>query len=388
MPVLPILLQAAMHTDPATASHGSMLRQPPPAPPPQPARTPSPLPHPTPADLDPWLDRCAGLSPETGAALSDHLPMALHALHALGAPPDRLAAIFARQAPRVPLRGLPALPIRPAGSWPAHAGQLALFEPLHATFDAWARRDGPAALLASVLPRLLPGVAAVAFHGLIRTGHGVAAGHAGEVVTGLAYWAARSLPLLDAATLAAVPQQLALPDWLAAVQALPAPTPAPQGLIADRMRGWATSPGFAAVAPALAIDDRTLPALARHAAALYAGSGNFTVLHAVTACHALTVLQPWLPAAPRAWQPVAVALAAGLRASGLAAIDRPAPATPDPALPWPLLRHRAIGSDDAHVIKLVQACHALHLRSGDPVFQAAASRAVAGDAPAAAAAVP
>ena len=41
----------------------------------------------------------------------------------------------------------------------------------------------------------LPGVAAAAFHGLIRTAHAVQSGHAGEVAAALAYWAWRWQPL-------------------------------------------------------------------------------------------------------------------------------------------------------------------------------------------------
>ena len=44
----------------------------------------------------------------------------------------------------------------------------------------------------------LPGVAAAAFHGLIRTAHAVQSGHAGEVAAALAYWAWRWQPLAPA----------------------------------------------------------------------------------------------------------------------------------------------------------------------------------------------
>lgn len=326
--------------------------------------------------LSAWLDRCAPLSPEYGSALSTHLPMALHALHALGAPPSRLGALFDQVAPRIPRRDPAAAGLPAPARWPAHLGQFAAFEALHRGMADIARHQGAAALLTQALPVLLPGVSAVAFHGLIRTAHGVAAGHAGEVVTGLAYWAARH-QLLQPADGAAFtpPATLALADWLAALQALPRPAGPPARLIAQRMQAWAAVPGFFAVAPALAGGPGVLDGLARHAAALYAASGNFTVLHLVTTCHALGVLQPWWPDGPDAWRPVVVAAAAALRASGLAELQAPPP--PDHLPPWADTVARATQSTDEHVVKLVQACHALHRRLGGPVFQAAAARAVA-----------
>jgi len=248
-----------------------------------------PLPSPAPA-LAPWLDRCAALSPEYGAGLSTHLPMALHALHALGASEQRLAAFFERVAPGIPARlratavadpaalDAPIPPGAPDAAVAADAlGHFEHFEPLHRALSARLRRDGLDALLRQCLPVLMPGVSAVAFHGLIRTAHGVAASHAGEVVIGLAYWASRHLPLLPADgpalshTRHATP---ALPDWLDGLAALPAPAGTPARLIAGRLLAWSTVPGFAGAATALRLQPGTLDDLTRQIARLYAGTGN------------------------------------------------------------------------------------------------------------------
>ena len=465
-------------------------------------------PSPSARTLAALLDRCQAFSPEYGGGLSTHLPMALQALQGLGAPPARLHALFDAIAPRLPLRpvaagrgqdspqdgpqdssqddlqdglqdGLqdspqnhpqghpqappqgrppntppgPAMPAlaRP-DDWPALLGRINAFEPLRQALAHLAARDGLAATLASALPLLMPGVAAAALHGLIRSAHGVAAGHADELVSGLAYWAARHAPLVApapapasasaSASAAATPppHTLSLAAWLAGLQALPMPVGAASNRIHQRMQAHAGVAGFAAVAGALALDGRTLDALARHAAGLYAASGNFTVLHLVTGCQAMRVLLPWLADAPGALRPFTIAAAAALRASGLRQIDRAGPpwdplaslatslagkqaenlaknraetqannqaenpttspatspagnpatsrgasptdAPPAAPLPWAEAVRRAIASDDEHVIKLVQACRCHHAATGAAVFQAAACRAVQNSLPA------
>ncbi len=330
-----------------------------------------------------WLDRCAALSPEYGAGMSTHLPMALQALHGLGAPPARLAALYEQVAPtlssRPPLRAAAA---GPSGGWQADLGRFDAFESLNADFSAALAQQGLQALLFERLPVLMPAVGSAAFHGLIRTAHGVAAGHGAEVVCGLAYWASRFQPLAQVATATSATEfsqtnHCDLPAWLAALRGLPAPAgPAPRAISAG-MRAWAAVPGFAAAAGTLRLQADTLAVLARLAAGLYAKTGNFTVLHGVTACHALHTLQPWLGNAAAVMPHFSQAFAAALLASGWAGCPG-LPARPPlgASLPWPSITARAMASPDEHVIKLVHASLALWRVSGEAVFQAAAQRAV------------
>ena len=89
--------------------------------------------------------------------------------------------------------------------WLALRGQTDAFAPLRATFAAALARDGRDAVLRAALPALLPGVAAAAFHGVIRTAHAVEAAHDGELAAALAYWAWRWQPLAPAPRGAALP---------------------------------------------------------------------------------------------------------------------------------------------------------------------------------------
>ncbi|HEV6964975.1 questin oxidase family protein, partial [Roseateles sp.] len=228
---------------------------------------------------------------------------------------------------------------------------------------------GPGEALREALPTLLPGAGAAAFHGLIRTAHAVLAGHEAELAAGLAHWAAHFMlmpaPVGDG--------DLIVADWVSALSALPRPTNLPGGLITGRMRAWAAAPGFADVAGRLRLVPDSLRDLALLAARTYAATGNFTVLHLLTASHAMSVLEPWWPRAelPRGFS---VAAAAGLLASGatpVPSLDRP------PSRPWPTLIAAACAQDDAHVIKLTHAAWRLARRWPDPAWRRAVERALA-----------
>ena len=228
--------------------------------------------------------------------------------------------------------------------------------------------DVGAAGAREALPLLLPGAGAIAFHGLIRTGHAVLAGHEGELAAGLAHWASHFMPL--PATPGGPPLELA--DWLQALMSLERPTCPAGSLITGRMQAWGHSPGFAACAGRLRLGPGTLRDLALLAARTYAASGNFTVLHLLTASHAMTVLEPWWPA-PELSRGFAVAAAAGLLASGAEPalmLDRP------PSRPWPALISAACEQDDAHVIKLTHAAWRLGRRWPDPAWRRAVERAI------------
>lgn len=301
--------------------------------------------------------------------LSNHLPMGQQALHEMGASAERLQAWTESQerflAPRAcaaPARITPGHDLgRPASeaAWQAHfAAQIAL--------------HGAAATLRQALALLLPGAGAVAFHGLIRTAHAVLAAHEGELAAGLAHWASQFLGLPGAGDAARPPQALA--EALAVLLALPRPADLPGGLIADRMRAWGATPGFAEAAAGLPSTPDTLRDLALLAARTYAATGNFTVLHLLTASHAMSVLEPWWPGAalPRGF---VVAAAAGLLASGARPAERLERA-PNPDRAWPELLAAACAQDDAHVIKLTHAAWRLARRWPDPAWQAAVEHAI------------
>ncbi|HZF79913.1 MAG TPA: questin oxidase family protein [Rubrivivax sp.] len=330
---------------------------------------------PTLQELHALLQTQLRFGPEYGQGLSNHLPMALHALAELRADGNRLRTAFDRY---LDAHRLPAMTESGAmlADWPATRGDIARYADLRATFDDLLARRGIDGTLRSAVPQLWPGAVGAAFHGLIRTAHAVQAGHIGELAAALAYWAARwqALPIPTVQRPAA-----SFPDWARALEAAAQRLQPPGGLIAERAVNAAASPDYAelaATAPLL----EGWSELVDWGAGLYARSGNFTVLHIVTGTRAARVMAPWAgdPAAARSAflrATVAAALASHLAVHG-------SPGVQPEEFDWHMARVGARASDDEHVIKLIHALHEMRRWDGsaadDKLRLAAAARAMAG----------
>lgn len=327
------------------------------------------------------LDASLAYPPEYANELSSHLPMALAALAGLGADEARLHAFFVGYVRRF---NTPPPAVQSAvPDWRAVRGRFERFASLWATFAAALTRDGRDVVLREALPDLLSGVGGAAFHGAIRTAHAVESGHDGELAAALAYWAARWMNL--AAPAPRGPDIDTVADWLDAMDtrlkqdAAPWQSAAP--LIAGRMRDASHTAAYQEGAGRLRSAGRDRAALLHElalcAAARYAATRNFTVLHMATAARAARVLAPWLPRDDAALAPLWHAVAAASLASGVATAA-PRQALADAGLDWAQLRARARGSDDDHVIKLVHAMASQDALAPHPVWLSAAARAVAG----------
>jgi hypothetical protein len=351
--------------------------------------------------LDEALDRLRGTGPERNGWLSNHAPMAAEAMvrqgHAgavhrwiddygdrLEDAPRGIAPI-----PRDEWRDPLGDPVR-TGDWIAYFEREVRAEPWRDVLIRW-------------WPRLLPGIAAGATHGVIRVGHAVRAlldaetePRVVELAHGLAYWAARWQPLAPAGSgpyrgtdprsaLDAVPRvpdqrfgirsrlaQLAdLPQWPAAAAAVPGDESQD---IADRLGGIVRAAvlrhathGYgnpvmlvhAATAP-LAVR-RVLPALpdtlARPSlAAAWAASA------AVTAAYSPARPEPWAASGP---EPQAASAGVVQAPSGP---GRQAASAPGPAAAM----QRATDSADPHAIKFADAALEMWSVTGEPALLAAA----------------
>lgn len=321
------------------------------------------------------LDACAGDDAEYGGSLSNHLPMALVALHRLGAEPARLAAFAARYRQR--LHAAPPAEPWPAGEpWSETLGDPRAWPAYRSLFNDWLDHEGAPLVLAQVLPTLMRGVGAAAFHGLIRAAYAVTAGHSHELADALAYWACRWFEVGEPGLVTAAAGREHEPAVVLA--ALDTGSALPGELIAERMAAVAATSAFERAAARLLVDRAdTLPRLARLAAQRYADSRNFTVLHLVTSAHAMRVLLPWLDEDEvlPALRHYARAFVAGYAASGLVRNGgTDAGAVP----PWAEIVAQAVASNDDHVIKLVDSCREQERAYGGAAWRRAAARAVAG----------
>ncbi|MBT9494050.1 MAG: DUF4243 domain-containing protein [Paucibacter sp.] len=329
--------------------------------------------------LAPWLELNLQQFPlEYADQLSSHLPMALHALHSLGADEARMAAFFKSYSRR--FDGVPAPAAEPAArDWLGVRGDWSAYSALRSYFELALAAEGRDARLRRVLPDLLPGISAVAFHGAIRLAHAVQGGHAGELVAALAYWASRwqRLP--------APPQNgaacLSLTAWSERLVAGAATWRSEAPNIFLRMLEASGRPLYAELAWVAPAPAPTLLArvaeLASLALGYYLHSANFTVLHMITGLRAVRVLAPWLPQDKtfqiQAQEVLTQAFVAAYMAGRVQWREIPLTAA---VATWAVLADAATLSEDDHAIKLVHACRDESAAYGDPRYLQAAAMAL------------
>lgn len=266
---------------------------------------------------------------------SDHLPMTLSAMAGLGASDEVLTAFQASYSQR----------LRPVEPGPKIAqlqdgrGHREAFASMRLLLQASIADQGMATVVREYLPRLLPSLAAEAFHPLIRLGFALNNQHEMEVASALAYWMTSPFS----------------PQLKTPIQA----THMTEVLCADRSVGI-VSGSFGEGLNAL-VERNIYPApvsttLADCASAslnVYLGTRNFFALHLVTATEAARACRAYVSEAE-----LVAALSAALRAAYLV-LDAPN-----------FNQVLAIPSriDEKHAPKYVYACSSEYQAWGDPRY--------------------
>lgn len=332
------------------------------------------------------LDRLRDAGPEYNGFLANHGPMAAEALVRLGAGSeaprwvDRYRARL-HDAPE-PVRGIG------TDDWRGALGDERLIGDWTALLRREAAERSWTDLLARWWPRLLPGMAASATHGVIRTAHAVRSlREAGDVpdpllvdelAQGLAYWAARYQEVPGAPSLSGTE------DAVTAAAGLPrldAGVPDEGPGIIGRLVPLGRLLGFAAGLDAWrapADPDKALDELVGAAARVIVARDDAPIAfcHAVTAPAAVRLVLPVLPepllrpTVAVSWQVVGAIVAAFAEPRLDAEAQDPEEEPPSlDALVAPAVEH-----GDEHVIKLTEAARREHARSGDPALLVAADR--------------
>ena len=290
-----------------------------------------------------------------GGSLANHLPMALVALDAMGAS-DQALARFAE---------VNARKLEPLG--PEEAARVN-------EFRRRLSEQGMRTVFAAHAPAFAAGIASAAFHGAIRTAYALESGSEMEVAHGLWYWdsALTALPGF------AVPVGSESPTQV--LQAM-SRDPAYAGLrppgrsIAGRMGLAASEPSFAAYVARLNPAYLHVDSFAEALIAAYAATGDFTLLHGVTGCHAFGNLLPLFPNQFQATCCLWTAVAAAYVASGSPPIEG-FKLEGDDKLQWPEIHARAAQCDDEHDVKLAYSCWREWQRTHDDLYRRAASARV------------
>lgn len=332
---------------------------------------------------DEALERFHQTGPEFEGWLSNHGPMVVEAL-AIQGRPEGIHRWVDRYLTRLDERPRSIEAIAPE-AWREYLG-----DPVRTGdwIDFFTREvaDRPwRGVLVEWWPRLLPGIAAGATHGVIRVGHAVEAltevesqPRIDELAHGLAYWAARWLPVpVVRLTGGLQPEQ--------AIEAIPA-VPVQQFGIRSRIAQLGQTAGWGEQAAQLhAPEAQQIPAavdaLIDAALGFYTTNahGNPTMLvHAATAPNAVRTVLPllprelWRPSLDAVWTATA-AIVAAYRPTQ-AALAPPAPTSPDDLL------DRAVAHGGEHVIKLADTAIRAHRRSASGTALAAGANAILLDA--------
>ncbi|WP_088281148.1 questin oxidase family protein [Kineosporia sp. A_224] len=367
--------------------------------------------------LDEALERLHRTGPEFDGWLSNHGPMVVEAMarRGAGAAVHRWTDGYSR---RLEDRPGPGRPIAD-DAWRAALGDPSRLGDWLEHFRRTVREEPWEQVLRTWWPRLLPGIAAGATHGVIRTGHAVEALRADvtaprldELGQALGYWAARWQPVpglegvdlarpLDGspgrtasrgpgtdAAVEAVPrvprQDGGIRDRLAQLPGVPgwpdagdlttaAPDGVPPGSTADSTTG--STAGSTADASILLTD--VVAAVVRAYPRIAVGQPTMLV-HAATAPNAVLRVLPSLPpqehavAVRTAW----AATAAVLAAYAPARADRHLLDVAAPADPWEL----ALAHGGEHVLKLADTALDVEAHVGPGTVAAAVATAVALDA--------
>jgi hypothetical protein len=306
--------------------------------------------------------------------LANHLPMALVALDAMGADAAALERFQSRyEASHLEDLAQPAFEIA-AGEESRHLGQADAFPAWVVYFGKRIRAEGVTAVLASVLDHLMAGVESGAFHGAIRCAYALEAGSPREMAHALAYWSAALEPPMEAPALAG-------PDSPFTVLAAFAGDPeiagkrAPGRNIVMRTRAIMSRPDFRGYAQRADPAQVSIATLSAALIRAYAATGNFTLLHGVTACHAARLITRFARDRDAAVHRLWMALAAAYIGEGAPPIDGWHLDGSD-ALDWPDIHARAVRCEDEHDVKLAYTCWREWQETGGDIYRRVASAQV------------
>lgn len=314
------------------------------------------------------LNKAGNYHPHYGNRLATHLPMVLSALSFLGATDEKLEATFNEGT-----KGLEYLneleysvaveEIKP------YLGDSSKYKNYLKYFNSQISKHGAKTVLKHTLPMLLPGLAASAFHGLIRLAYAIEINNDNEIAISLAYWCAefQAFDIGDKKT----------SDSLESILIKLAPigvkhTFSP-GIIVDRMaeigellkrENYACQPNVISFT-----DIRKLCLRAFYA------QEDFTLLHTVTGCHAFSIIMPYIENKDAALKELWKAILVAYLSTGLSYYTEKLTLSSSNC-DFDTIISKALESKDSHVIKLVYSCFKEYSKHKDSLYYTVANRAV------------
>lgn len=317
-------------------------------------------------------------SAEFPYCLANHLPMVLVALHRMGASPERLEAychIYNE------MNHLAPVPERigeiTQANWREFLGQREREGDYRAFFAGEVARLGATPAAVHYLPRLFGGFSASAMHAFMRMAYATMTNSDAETGVALGYWAATYLslgaPRGDPPSTDDPAQVLAFmygPETFRHVET-------ERDLLWHFMRAVARKPEFAPVVDMLAIGPDTRNRIAKLSLALFAATGDFCALHAVTGAHWLRLMEPRTPDAATPlryfWQAIA-SLVPKIGFPELPGEQQLEQWRRMPLPDWTEIFREAVTRDDEHDLSLSFSASEEFKIYGDPLYKYAAAK--------------
>ncbi|MGO6667438.1 questin oxidase family protein [Rhizobium ruizarguesonis] len=237
------------------------------------------------ADMPAW-------GSEFSRTFANHAPMVLVALDRIGGGSAQLRRFFHHYRDAKQLAPF-AQPLKrlDGKSWKAAVGMREREPDLRVFFAGEVTRLGIREALELYLPDLADGIAASAFHALMRAAYGVLRADETDVAIALAYWSATYLPLPEATGAPPITHD---PAEVLAMTAAIKPLHGMQlhDLLWQNMRDAGNVLEFAPVVDWLDIGPDTMEKMAATALAIFAATQHFAALHIITGLHWIRLLEP------------------------------------------------------------------------------------------------
>lgn len=318
--------------------------------------------------LDVLLNKAGKYHPLYGRGLATHLPMVMVALTQLNASQTKLNNTFNEG-----VKGLEHIGdldrITSVKNIEHDLGNSKSFRSYLKYFKGELRGHGIDTVLKQSLPVLISGVAASAFHALIRLAYAIEANNKSEIAIALAYWCAE----YQSFDLSIETSNETLEEILTRLAPVGVNHNFAPGIIVNRMSeiGSLLKHGNFVIHP----HSVNLSDLKTFALKAYCANDDFTLLHTVTCCHAFSIVMPYIENVDIALKELWKAILVAYLSTGLDYPDK-ALQISESSFDFSLVISRALESNDSHVIKLVYTCFCEYMECKNPLYYMVAKRAV------------
>ncbi len=305
-------------------------------------------------------EKYTSLSPVYGNKLSNHAPMFMHALRYLGMDEN---SILKTADDYIENRGLQRASGKKTKIVNIHdfLGSREHYLDYVEFFENEIEENGSEETIKKYIDLLLEGSSADAFHGLIRLAYATESGIEGELARTLAYMSDSyynfkfdliKIPINEPfETFIRLSNSKHFKDKEFKV-----------GLISDRMIEISKDKEVEGLLANLDEQYINIKSLSEIVLRLYSMTYNFTVLHALTSTHALSILMPYIKDSKRFiklhWIHIQLAYLS-TNCTELKDINL------DTNTTWDEVFNKAIGSDDIHTHKLIYSLHKMYLKYKD-----------------------